>query len=281
MSSRKVVLVTGCSTGGIGFSLCSEYASQGCKVYATARRLESMDGLTQDGIEKLVLDVTSEDNIRHVVDTIVEKEGKIDILVNNAGVLCVGPVIDVPMDVVEKAYDTNVYSVLRLSKAVIPHMAARKRGTIVNISSIMADIPTPWSGIYASTKAALHSLSDTLYMECTPLNISVLLVSTGGIRSNISANQSAAFRGLPAHSLYQRYLPNILARIYASQTADAMPSDEYARCVAGKSLQARPPRYMMLGAKTALYRVLRWVPRTLTLWAFWRMFSKAPSSAGR
>ncbi|KAI0757784.1 oxidoreductase [Daedaleopsis nitida] len=276
IASRKVVLVTGCSDGGIGFSLCAEYASQGCKVYATARRLESMGAFKQDDIEKLVLDVTNEDNIRRVVDTIIEKEGKIDILVNNAGVLCVGPIIDVPMDVIEKTYDTNVYSVLRLCKAVIPHMAARKSGTVVNISSIGAYIPTPWGGIYASTKAALHSLSDTLYMECTPLNVSVLLVATGGIRSKLSANQSAAFRGLPEQSLYKPYLPSILARIYASQSADAMPSEEYARRVVGKSLQKRPPRYMILGGKSVLYRLLWWIPRGVTLWLFWRMFSRAP-----
>ena len=142
---------------------CEEYASRGCKVYATARRLESMDALKQPNIEKLVLDVTDNDNVQAVVNTIVEKEGRIDILVNNAGVLCIGmlehafpatsidrnagavrrtlfagPMIDVSMDVIQKAYDANVFSVIRMCKAVIPHMAARKSGTIVNISSIQA-----------------------------------------------------------------------------------------------------------------------------------------------
>ena len=69
---------------------CEEYASRGCKVYATARRLESMAALTQPNIEKLVLDVTDNDNVQAVVNTIVAREGRIDILVNNAGVLCIG-----------------------------------------------------------------------------------------------------------------------------------------------------------------------------------------------
>lgn len=138
--------------------------------------------------------------------------------------------------------------------------------------------PTPWGGIYASTKAALHSLTDTLCMECTPLNISVLLVATGGVRSNLSVNHAASFPGLPENSLYKTYLPDMLRRIYASQSSDAMPSDEYARRVVAKSLQKTPPRYMILGGKSLLYRILLWIPRTITLWLFWRAFSRGERS---
>ncbi|KAI0699860.1 oxidoreductase [Cerioporus squamosus] len=274
--TAKVVLVTGSSDGGIGSALCAEYASRGCRVYATARRLEAMDGLMHPGVEKLVLDVTDENNVRDVVNTIVSREGRIDVLVNNAGVLCVGPIIDLSMDMMQKTYDANVFSVIRLCKAVIPHMAAHKSGTIVEISSIGAYIPTPWAGIYGSTKAALHSLSDTLYMECSPFNISVLTVTTGAVRSNLSSNHAAALPAdsLPENSLYRCYLPDILGRIYMSQGSDSMPAEDYARQVVGKSLQAKPPREMMLGGKTLLYRLLLWIPRTLTLKLFWRFFTQ-------
>lgn len=104
--SQKVVLVTGCSQGGIGFSMyapfavlfierlimsrCQEYAWRGCKVYATARKFEAMEGLEHPNIKKLVLDVTKADQIEDVVSTVVTGEGKIDILVNNAGALRAG-----------------------------------------------------------------------------------------------------------------------------------------------------------------------------------------------
>ncbi|EJF56137.1 oxidoreductase [Dichomitus squalens LYAD-421 SS1] len=273
-TSQEVVLVTGCSNGGIGFALCEEYARQGCKVYATARRLQSIDAFTAPNIEKLSLDVTKEDNVHEVVQTIIQKEGRIDVLVNNAGVLCVGPVIEVPMDVIERTYDTNVFSIIRMCKAVIPHMAARKSGTIVNISSIGALIPTPWAGIYGSTKAAVQSLSDVLYMECKPHDISVLVVTTGGIRSKLSDNQAAAFPGLPEGSLYKRYLTDIVARIHASQTSDATPAEAYARQVVRRSLQKKVPREIVSGAKVTLYRVLLWLPRAVTLSLFWYFFTK-------
>ncbi|EIW65337.1 oxidoreductase [Trametes versicolor FP-101664 SS1] len=273
--SPKVVLVTGCSSGGIGFSLCEEYAAQGCKVYATARRLEAMGGFTHNTVERLVLDVMSDDNVQDVVRTILEKEGRIDVLVNNAGVLCTGPTIDVPMDEIQRAYDANVFSIIRMCRAVIPHMASRKSGTVVNISSVQAYVPTPWAGIYASTKAAMHSLSEVLYMECTPLNIAVVLVTTGAVRSNLANNRLATYPGLPEGSLYARYLPNIIERVGMSQGTDSMPTDEYARRVVRSTLQGRPPRQMRLGGKTLLYRVLQWLPRGFVLWLMWRRFSRA------
>ncbi|KAI0638766.1 oxidoreductase [Trametes polyzona] len=273
--SPKVVLVTGCSQGGIGFSLCEEYASQGCKVYATARRLETMEGFKLP-VERMVLDVTSEEDVKNAVSAIIEKEGRIDVLVNNAGVLCTGPVIDVSMDEIKRAYDANVFSVIRMCKAVMPHMAARKSGTIVNISSIMAYVPTPWAGIYASTKAAMHSLSEALYMECIPLGISVVLVTTGAVRSNLANNRLATFAGLPADSLYARFLPNIIERVSVSQGADSMPTDEYARLVVRSTLRKSPPREIKLGGKTMLYRILVWLPRGFVLWFMCRRFLKSP-----
>ena len=206
-----------------------------------------------------------------------------------------GPVTDVPMDVIKKAYDANVFSVIRMCQTVVPHMAERKTGTIVQISSIGAYMyvksyisslphhrltlpirPTPWAGIYGSTKAALRSLSDVLYMECTPFNISVLTVTTGAVRSNLSKNQAACLPvdNMPENSLSKRYLPDILARIYMSQGSDSMPAEEYARRVVAASLQTKPPREMMIGGKTLLYRFLEWIPRTFTLRFFWRFFTQ-------
>lgn len=81
----KVVLVTGSSAGGIGGALCEEYAREGCIVYASARRLEAMDGLASTGdIRKVRLDVNDPKSVEEVVKTIVGAEGRIDILVNNA-----------------------------------------------------------------------------------------------------------------------------------------------------------------------------------------------------
>lgn len=113
-------------------------------------------------------------------------------------------------------------------------------------------------------------------MECTPFNISVLTVTTGAVRSNLSKNQAASLPvdDLPENSLSKRYLPDILARIYMSQGSDSMPAEEYARRVVAASLQTKPPREMKIGGKTLLYRVLSWIPRTIVLKLFWRFFTQ-------
>ncbi|KAL6304870.1 hypothetical protein BKA93DRAFT_886012 [Sparassis latifolia] len=203
----KVVFVTGCSQGGIGFSLCEEFASQGCKVCATARRLERMEGFTHDSIQ--CLHWTSQARRK-----ILEKEGRIDIIVNNAA-----PLIDVPMELVLNTFNTNAFSVLRVARVVIPHMAERRSGTIVNISSIVGETPMPWSGIYASSKACVTTLSEVLYMECMPFNIS--------------------------HASHP------------CQGPEAMPAEVFAKTVVTAAISKRPPRYLTLGSNSMLLRFFK------------------------
>ncbi|GBE80727.1 NADPH-dependent 1-acyldihydroxyacetone phosphate reductase [Sparassis crispa] len=269
-ASHKVVLVTGCSAGGIGFALCEEFAARGCKVYATARRVQAMEGFKHENIQRLQLDVTSEENISTVVQTIVNEEGKIDIVVNNAGVPCHGPLIDVPIDTVQRVFETNVFSILRVSRAVIPYMASRKSGTIVNIGSIAGEITTPWSGIYSATKACVERFSESLYMECQPFNISVVHISPGGVTSNIAQNMLTQL-ALPPDSLYKPYVDAIIMRVNVSQQR-AMSAEEFARRVVGAAIAHRPPRYMTLGTSSFLFAIFKWLPRGWVLGRLWKTF---------
>lgn len=104
-----------------------------------------------------------------------------------------GPVLDVSIDEVQSAFGTNFFSILRLTQVVVPHMASRSiqgtKGLVINIGSVTAAVPAPWGGIYASTKAALRSVSETMYMEFQPIGVGVLLVEPGGIRSNVRTTQ--------------------------------------------------------------------------------------------
>ena len=132
----------------------------------------------------------------------------------------------------------------------------------------------PWSGIYGTTKAATHSLSDALWMELAPLGIAVVLASTGAVRTNIAANQAASFAGLPEDSLYARFAPDVRASLGVSQGASAMPAREYARRLVRRTLVPRPPRYVLLGGETWRYPILQWLPKTFVLWLFWMSFTK-------
>ncbi|CAE6511514.1 unnamed protein product [Rhizoctonia solani] len=182
--SSPVVLVTGSSRGGIGYSLCEAFAAKGCIVYASARRLETISSFSNSDIRQLIMDVTSDSSVHKAVEQIVEEVGRVDIVVANAGIPCHGPVLDIPIDYAKQAVDTNVLGVLRLAQAVFPYMASRKRGTFITIGSVGGPTPTPWAGVYAATKAAAHAITETLQMEAKALSpdIRVMLVLTGGVK---------------------------------------------------------------------------------------------------
>ncbi|KAE9391101.1 oxidoreductase [Gymnopus androsaceus JB14] len=270
---NSVVLITGCSTGGIGAALCEEFAAKGCKVYATARNPAKMEGFSHPMIEKLPLDVTSDEDVKRVVEQIAGKEGRIDILVNNAGSGAAGALLDQSMETVQQVFNINTFAILRVCRAVLPVMAKRKKGLFVNVGSIVGDTPVPWNGLYSATKAATHMISEVLSMECRPFNIQVMNVVPGSVRSSIAQNMSTSFN-LPADSLYSQFLPNIMKRINASQTENSMPTAAFAKAVVSKSLRKRPPLRFSAGGNSTIFAIFRWLPRVLVLGYLWRMYSK-------
>ncbi|KAF8633033.1 hypothetical protein AX15_001623 [Amanita polypyramis BW_CC] len=270
-----IVLVTGCSVGGIGHAICEEFAERGCTVYATSRDMSTVGGFRNEQcIKELALDITRDEQVQSVVKQIVSQEGQIDILVNNAGMIIPGALIDHDIERVKGAFDTNVFGMWRMAKAVIPEMAKRHSGLIVNIGSTVGEIPTPWNGIYCATKAAVHSLSEVMNMECRPFGISVMHVAPGAVKSKIADN-AASHYNLPPDSLYKAYLPNIIKRMYASQGPRSMSTDKFANEVVSKALRIRPPSYMIAGGLATLISILKWMPRGLLLTLIWKMHSAA------
>jgi len=146
METKKVAIVTGCSEGGIGNHLCQKLAEREFIVYATSRSTSSMRNLVHPNIRRRALDVTSDSEVKSVVATVIEECGYVDVLINNAGLLVASPIIDWKSDDIKDLYDTNVISVVRLCREVVPHMAKRKSGTIVNMGSIVAELSVKFSG---------------------------------------------------------------------------------------------------------------------------------------
>lgn len=131
---------------------------------------------------------------------------------------------------------------------------------------------TPWNGLYGATKAAVNSISEVLFMELKPFNISVLHVSPGAVKSNVSSNGIARF-ALAPDTLYSSFLSFMIKRIYASQGPDSMPSKHFAQQVVSNALRKNPPRYMSIGGRSRLFAWLKWMPRGLVLAYMWRLFA--------
>jgi 1-acylglycerone phosphate reductase len=132
---------------------------------------------------------------------------------------------------------------------------------------------TPWPGAYCASKAALHSLTDTLDMELRPFGVRVLLLTPGFIQTNVTLNQTGT--ALPSDSLYTPFLADI--RGYEDQTssaAGATPLDEATEIIVSSVLASNPPRYLTLAANSTNVSILRWLPRTFVLSFLWRYFTR-------
>src|SRR5260221_10044773 len=148
--ASKAVLITGCSSG-IGHSTAELLAGKGWEVYATARRLESIEDLKSAGCKTLALDVNNESSMQAAVDAVMAAEGAVGVLINNAGYSQSGAVESVPLDQARKQFETNVFGPLRLSQMVLPGMRAQRWGKIVNISSMGGKLTFPGGGLYHAT----------------------------------------------------------------------------------------------------------------------------------
>ncbi|KAM0792531.1 hypothetical protein ACM66B_005200 [Microbotryomycetes sp. NB124-2] len=268
-SSRKVVLVTGSSDGGIGSAICQAFLDKGCHVVATARRESSMTLLNGSNLTKLELDVLSDESVQKCISTVIDKLGRIDILVNNAGAGGTGALLDFTPDQMRQTYEANVFGVARVTQAVVPHMVKRKQGLVINIGSIVGNISTPWAGVYASSKAALHSWTEALRMEVKGFGIDVMLVAPGSIKSNFGKKQLASF-DMPENSLYKHVTKFIAKRASAGQEIRSIPSSTLANGIVQRALRRHPSVYYTAGGNSWIFWVLERLPR----WIAWMLFAR-------
>ncbi|KAH8106325.1 NAD-binding protein [Cristinia sonorae] len=268
-NSQKVVLVTGCTTGGIGYHIANEFGKAGCKTYASSRRVETMDYSHNPNVKTIALDVTSDESVNGVIKYILDEEGKIDIVVCNAGLFHVAPLIDHTIERTKALFDTNVYGLLRMAKAVLPHMASRKDGLIVSVGSVDGEIPTPFSGVYDSSKAAQHAMTEVLGMEARALGVNVFLVSPGAVTTNIVDNSAKDFK-LNPDSIYKPYEKKIVERLHVSRSMpDTWKADRFGQEVVKRALQKNPPWYWSGGGAAWKMKLLKMIPRTWALQIVW------------
>ena len=185
MSEERAWLVTGCSSG-LGRALAWHVLERGERVAVTARRLQDIEDFSAFKGRALLLslDVTQTDQVHRAVLETQKTFGAIDVLVNNAGYGYLAALEEGEDAAVRALFETNVFSVIDLTKHVLPGMRARRRGHIVNISSVGGFVAGASSGYYNATKFALEGLSEALATEVEPLGIRVTLVQPGPFRTD-------------------------------------------------------------------------------------------------
>ena len=205
------VLITGASSG-IGRATALYVAERGYAVIATSRNASRLEGLHEEAerrnlaIISVELDINSEDDVAFIVPELLERYGAIDALINNAGFGMWGPVEILSDAELKNQFETNFFAAVRMMRAVLPTMIKRQHGIIVNISSVLGRIGTPFNGAYASSKFALEGISESLKTEVQPFGVRVAMVEPGLFRTNFPDN---SVRGAAAGDENMAYSPYI------------------------------------------------------------------------
>jgi NAD(P)-dependent dehydrogenase (short-subunit alcohol dehydrogenase family) len=195
----RTVLITGCSTG-FGEATTRLFAARGWNVVATMRRPEAGAALAALGDNVLVtrLDVQDRASIDAAVAEAITRFGRIDVLVNNAGFGLFGVFEAASPEKIQEQFDVNVFGVMDVTRAVLPHFRANRSGTIVNISSGAGVFTLPMISLYCASKFALEGFSEALSYELASVGIAVKIVEPGGVTKTSFGERSAAEAGISA-----------------------------------------------------------------------------------
>jgi len=203
---RGIALVTGASSG-IGRRIAQDLSQEEFQVIALARRTERLTELSSQSknIIPRTVDLLDAQALDHFCEEISNFPEPISVLVNNAGFSIRGALEDVPLSSIRKVFEVNLFSLIRLAQACLPGMRQMRKGTIINISSIVGKFTFPLNGVYSSTKHAVEAISDALRMEVRPLGIRVVTIRPGVIATefNETANRITGDLFSRTHPDYQ------------------------------------------------------------------------------
>jgi len=246
-SNHRVWFITGTSQG-FGRELVRAALQRGDSVVATSRNPETVAGAfskQSDRLLTLPMDLRDSTQIASAVERAIASFGRVDILVNNAGYGVTGAVEEASEKEIAAVYETNVFGLLRVTRAVLPHMRKQRRGHIVNLSSIGGLTGLPGWGIYNSTKFAVEGLSEALADELAPLGIGVTIVEPGPFRTEfLGGSLVKTANTLPDYETTAgKTRASTLARNGKQQGDPAAAADAIVQAVTSP----HPPLHLLLG----------------------------------
>lgn len=270
--TQKVWFITGAARG-FGALVAERALSNGDAVVATARDPRKVSERLSEhaNLLALPLDVTNEDQARAAADEAVKRFGRIDVLLNNAGYGLLGAVEEASAEEIEALYQTNVFGLLKVTRAVLPHMRAARAGHVINISSIGGIVAFPGWGVYGSTKFAVEGLSEALSIELAPLGIKVTVIEPGFFRTDFLDASSLITSATEIADYHETSGAMRETAVGANHNQPGNP-DRLAKIIVDIAAMSAPPVRLPLGSDTVT-RTERRAREADALLARWREVS--------
>jgi NAD(P)-dependent dehydrogenase (short-subunit alcohol dehydrogenase family) len=246
----SIALVTGASSG-IGEATAQRLAMAGYKVYGTSRRGVQSG---QRSFAMLPLDVTSDESVEAAVKELIRLEGRIDLLVNNAG-FGVAPAgaEESSIEQAKAIFETNFFGLIRMTRAVVPHMRRQGSGRIINIGSVLGFLPMPYGALYAATKHAVEGYSESLDHELRTRGIRVSVIEPAYTRTQFDANFLAPDSKLDEYREVRALLDKVLKEVMATADEPTVVAD----VVLQAAIAVRPKLRYTAGRLANRLRLLR------------------------
>lgn len=255
-SAGKTVLITGASVG-IGRATAKLFAEKGWTVAATMRRPEESDlASVSERIHLIPLDVTDQASVDSAVARAIAECGPIDVVVNNAGYGLMGPFEAQTDEQIRRQFETNLFGVMNVIRAVLPHMRERKQGRIVNVGSAAGRMTMPLYSAYCATKWAIDGFSEALWLELRQHNIKVKIIEPGMIKTEFFDRREVATK--PGLKDYDTFIETVMPNLQAWEEAGAEP-EVVARAIWKASTSIWPRLRYQPNAKLAVWP-RGWIP---------------------
>ena len=215
--TSRVWFITGASTG-FGRKLAEAVLAKGDRVVATARKPESVADLVQQDPSRaraVRLDVTDLTQVKAAVQAAIDAFGRIDVLVNNAGYGLLGAVEEVSDAQIRQQFETNLFGLLNVTRAVLPLLRKQRSGHILNVTSVGGQVSFPTFGMYHGTKYAIEGISESLAQEVAPFGVKVTIVEPGGFKTDFATRSLARAERIAAYQpLYEALLKAFESGVY-------------------------------------------------------------------
>lgn len=253
MSNSKVVVITGVSSG-IGRAAAETFAKRGCRVFGTVRNISK--AMSIPGVVLVEMDIRDETSVQNGIKAIIAQAERIDVLVNSAGVTLLGAMEEASIAEAQTLFDTNLFGLLRTTKAVLPYMREQRTGRIVNVSSVLGFLPAPYMALYSASKHAVEGLSESLDHEVRQFGIRVALVEPSFTKTNLDLNAPQTASRIPD---YNKEL-GVVSPAIQNNVQKAPQPDGVAATIVDAALGAWKMRRTPKGEASLLAKLRRFMP---------------------